>query len=99
MHDARGGSNLRRGLTKEPIEYFRMFYSDTAVSGSTAALMCAHAFYGAGHLLFGTDMPFDMELGNEAIRETIRSVEQMDITAEEKTAIFEGNARKLLHCD
>lgn len=40
-------------------------------------------------MLFGTDVPFDKELGNEAIRDTIRSVEQMGIPADEKIAIFD----------
>jgi len=97
MHEMRGGHDIKKGLSKTPLEYFRMFYSDTAVSGCTPALMCAYAFYGAERMVFGTDMPFDMEMGEEAIRETIRSVEEMDITAEEKTAIYEGNAKKLLH--
>jgi predicted TIM-barrel fold metal-dependent hydrolase len=99
MAEMRGDSHIRRALPKSPTEYFRMFYSDTAVNGGTAALMCAYAFYGAEHMLFATDMPFDKELGDEAIRETIRAIERMDITAEEKAAIFEGNAIKLLHFD
>ena len=94
--EMRWGESSKQGLTKSPREYFRMFYNDTAISGSTAGLMCAYDFYGAEHLLFGTDMPFDMELGNEAIRETIRSIEQMDIPPEDKSAIFEDNAKRLL---
>jgi predicted TIM-barrel fold metal-dependent hydrolase len=50
-------------------------------------------------MLFGTDMPFDMELGNEGIRETIGSIERMEISAAEKEAIFERNLRRLLHFD
>lgn len=96
MAEVRWDAGFKQRLPKSPIEYFRMFYNDTAIGGSTDGLMCAYAFYGAEHLLFGTDMPFDMELGNEVIRETIRSVEQMDIPAEDKSAIFEGNAKRLL---
>jgi len=48
-----------RSLRQPPIEYFRMFYNDTALYGNTPALMCAHAFFGAERLLFGTDMPYD----------------------------------------
>jgi uncharacterized protein len=92
------GTN-KQGLRKSAKEYFRMFYSDTAIGGSTPALMCALAFYGADHMVFGTDAPFDVEQGNEAIRETIKSVEQMDIPAQDKDAIFEGNAKRLLHLD
>lgn len=88
--------HFKQKLIKSPREYFRMFYGDTAIGGSTPGLMCAYAFFGFEHLLFGTDMPWDNELGNEAIRETIRSVEEMDIPPEDKYAIFEGNAKSLL---
>jgi predicted TIM-barrel fold metal-dependent hydrolase len=73
-----------------------MFYGDTAVNGTIPALMCAHQFFGAGHLLFGTDMPHDAEMGDLSIRQTIDSVEQMAISDQEKKMIFEDNARKLL---
>lgn len=92
---------LRRGknkdkLTKAPIEYFKMFYADTAIYGSVPGLMCAHAFFGAEHLLFGTDMPFDCRLGDRYTRQTINSIEQMEISGLEKKQIFEDNARSLL---
>jgi predicted TIM-barrel fold metal-dependent hydrolase len=86
----------KKGLRKDPLDYFRMFYSDTAISGSTPGLMCAYAFFGADHLLFGTDMPFDSQTGHVAVRETIRSIEEMDIPHSEKKQIFEGNARSLM---
>lgn len=94
--EMRTGRKYKNGLTKSPIEYYRMFYNDTAVSGSTPALMCAYAFFGTDHLLFGTDFPFDSQTGTIAVRETIRSIEQMDISDSEKKKIFEDNARKLL---
>ncbi len=74
-----------------------MFYVDTALSGGTAGLMCGHSFFGADHMLFGTDMPFDPEYGNINIGVTVRSVEEMAISNGEKRMIFEGNARKLLN--
>ena len=89
-------AKFREGLTKPLIDYFRMFFYDTVVTGSTPALMCAYAFCGADHMLFATDMPFDDELGNRYIRETIRSVEEMAIPIHDKCKIFEDNARKLL---
>ena len=65
---------VKQKLTKAPIEYYRMFYNDTAVSGSKSALMCAYDFFGAEHILFGTDMPFDNELGSRLVRQTIESI-------------------------
>lgn len=83
-------------LSKRPIDYFRMFYNDTALYGSTPALMCGHAFFGADHIVFGTDMPFDKEHGHRHLRETIRSIEEADISHSDKRKIYEGNARRLL---
>lgn len=83
-------------IRKPLIEYYRMFYADTAVHGTTSALMCAYELFGADHVLFGTDMPYDSELGNRCIREGINAVEQMDISDLEKKKIFEDNARSLL---
>jgi predicted TIM-barrel fold metal-dependent hydrolase len=85
-----------KGLTKHPIEYFRMFYNDTAVNGCTSALMCGYDFFGVDHLLFATDMPFDSQLGDVSIRETIRSINEMNISEFDMKKIFEGNARSLM---
>jgi len=86
-----------RGLTRAPIDYYKMFYNDTAVHGNTPALMCAYAFCGADHLLFGTDMPLgDREFGARSYRQTIRAINAMDIGELEKKRIFEDNARELM---
>jgi predicted TIM-barrel fold metal-dependent hydrolase len=82
-------------LTKRPIDYYRMFYVDTATNGSTPALMCGYAFFGADHMLFGTDMPYDAQLGDIFIRQGILSIENMDIPDSEKKKIFEENAKDL----
>ena len=83
-------------LTKRPIEYYRMFYGDTALYGSSPGLMCGYAFFGADHILFATDMPYDPQLGDIYTRETIRAIEQMDITDTEKKKIYEDNAKELM---
>lgn len=91
-HDA---AALKR-LKKRPLDYFRMFYGDTAVFGAWPAMECGLAFFGADRILFGTDMPFDPERGPGFIRWTIQAMERMRATAEEKAKIYEGNARRLL---
>jgi len=90
------GAKYKQGLTKAPIEYFKMFYYDTAIYGSTPGLMCGYAFCGADHMLFATDMPYDSQLGDRYTRQTIEAIEQMDISDLEKKKIFEDNARSLL---
>jgi len=84
-------------LTKTPLEYYKMFYNDTAIHGNTPALMLAYHFWGADHLVFGADMPLgDYDLGVRSYRQTISAIEAMDITDDEKKKIFADNARSLL---
>ncbi len=83
-------------LGERPIEAFHRFYGDTALFGSTAGLECGLKFFGVDHVLFGTDTPFDPEGGEGFVRETIASIERMDIGDEVKQQIYEGNARRYL---
>ena len=82
-------------LSRLPLDYYRMFYCDTAIQGNTPALMCAYEFFGGDHMVFATDMPYDNELGERLYRETIPAVEAMPIDDASKRKIFEGNARRL----
>ena len=86
-----------RMLTKAPLEYFKMFYNDTAIHGNTHALMSAYELCGADHIIFGADMPLgDYYFGARSYRQTIKAIEAMQITVEEKRKIFADNALKLL---
>jgi predicted TIM-barrel fold metal-dependent hydrolase len=91
------GAKYKQVLTLSHIDYFKMYYYDTALYGSTPGLMCGYAFCGADHMVFGTDMPYDSELGDRYTRQTIKSIEQMAISALDKKKIFEDNAMRLLH--
>jgi len=93
------GAKWKQTLTKPPIEYFKKFYGDTALNGNTPALTCGYAFFGAEHILFATDFPYDDQEGDRFTREVIKSVEDMDITKREKKLIFEDNIKKLLKLD
>jgi predicted TIM-barrel fold metal-dependent hydrolase len=83
-------------LARRPIDYFRMFYGDTALFGAWHAMESGLAFFGAERILFGTDMPFDPEQGPGFIRDTIAAMDTMRATDAERRAIYEGNARRLL---
>jgi aminocarboxymuconate-semialdehyde decarboxylase len=83
-------------LRRRPVDYFRLFYADTALFGAHHAMECGLAFFGADRVLFGTDMPFDPERGPGFIRDTIAAMERMRATPEDKARIYEGNARRLL---
>jgi aminocarboxymuconate-semialdehyde decarboxylase len=89
-------SLLLKKLKKRPLDYFKMFYADTAVFGSVPATECGLKFFGADRVLFASDSPFDPEKGSAYIRWTIDILDNLPITAAERSAIFEGNARRLL---
>jgi predicted TIM-barrel fold metal-dependent hydrolase len=86
-------------LAKRPYDYFRMFYADTAVFGSLPATQCGLAFFGADRVLFASDAPFDPEKGSGYIRETLRVIDNLPISIEDRQKIYEGNARRLLKLD
>jgi predicted TIM-barrel fold metal-dependent hydrolase len=84
-------------MTREPVDYFKMFYADTAIYGNPTALMCGHAFFGPDHVLFGIDFPLgDTAHGDRNYRQTINAIEEMGISDEDKKKIYEDNARKLM---
>lgn len=89
-------TELLRSLKKRPLDYFRMFYADTALFGAAEATRCGLKFFGADRVLFASDAPFDPEKGSMYIRTTIEIVDRLDISPEERHAIYEGNARRLL---
>jgi aminocarboxymuconate-semialdehyde decarboxylase len=88
-------------LKREPYEYFRMFYADTATQGSVSqgivsVMECGIDFYQPDHIVFGTDMPYDAELGTQFPRETIKALESTRYSESAKWRMFEGNAIRLL---
>jgi predicted TIM-barrel fold metal-dependent hydrolase len=56
--------------------------------------MCGYEFFGADHILYGTDAPLGPHFGLTEV--TIKSIERMAISESEKDKIFEQNAIDLL---
>ncbi|HUF80739.1 MAG TPA: amidohydrolase family protein [Burkholderiales bacterium] len=79
-----------------PIDYFKKFYGDTVVGGSTAALRCGLDFFGPDHVVFASDFPSGPERGLWFLRENLRSVDEVEIGASERDGIYFGNALKLM---
>lgn len=87
---------ILKQLKKRPLDYFRLFYADTALFGSVAGTKCGLAFFGADKVLFASDSPFDPEKGPAYIRETIKVIEELPLSDTDRQKIFEGNAKRLL---
>lgn len=88
-------SVLLKELKKRPVDYFRDFYADTATFGSRAAVVCALEFFGADHVVFASDAPFDPEKGPMYIRETINVIDSLGLSAADRQKIYQDNAVRL----
>jgi predicted TIM-barrel fold metal-dependent hydrolase len=84
-----------RAKGKRPIDYFRLFYADTALFGALEGTRCGLDFFGVERTIFASDAPFDPEGGRAYIRDTLAIVEQLEISAAERQQIYEGNLRRL----
>lgn len=87
---------VRKALKKPHLEYFKDFYADTATFGSATAIKHAIEFFGEDHVMFASDAPFDPEAGPMYIRETIRILDELDISDETRRKVYQDNAAKLL---
>ena len=90
-----GYEELLKSMKKRPIDYFHMFHADTALFGARAGTVCGLEFFGIDNVVFASDTPFEPTPGLY-IRETIKVIESLDLTADQKDQIFRRNALKLL---
>jgi uncharacterized protein len=88
-------SALLKKLRKRPYDYFKDFYADTAVEGARSATVCGLDFFGADHVLFASDCPFDKEKGPGYIRSTMAVIETLDLWQADKERICYRNAERL----
>jgi predicted TIM-barrel fold metal-dependent hydrolase len=81
---------------RRPVDYFRMFYADTAINGSASGTRCGLDFFGREHVVFGTDCPFDPQGGPMFIRDIIKMLDAMGLPPKDLEMIYEGNAKRML---
>jgi len=88
-------ANMKR-KGRRPVDYFRMFFADTAINGSRSGTRCGIDFFGCDHVLFGTDCPFDPQGGPLFIRDIIKVLDEIDVTEDERRKIYHLNAERML---
>jgi uncharacterized protein len=86
---------LRKSLKKRPFDYFKDFYADTAIEGARAPMICGIDFFGADHVLFASDCPFDKEKGPGYIRSTIAVLNDIPLSQTDKEKICFRNAQAM----
>src|SRR5579871_5144582 len=85
-------SQVLPSLKRPHMDYLHDFYGDTALfGGGVHAVRCGLEFFGAEHVVFATDTP----LG--PIAPTIKAIDALGLTAEDRRKILCGNAERLLN--
>jgi len=82
--------------TKAPIDYYRMFYGDTALSGVPGAMQCAYEMFTSERLLFGSDYPFGPDRGQRFIRSNLAAIDTLRLGDRDRKKVLVENARALL---
>lgn len=83
-------SGILAGLRRPHLDYFRLFYADTAMFGGRSGLLSALDFFGPDHLVFATDAP----LG--PIPESVAALDRLARSEAERAAVMGGTAERLL---
>ena len=78
-------------LRRPVMQYYRMFYGDTAMHGAINPLRLGIEFFGVDNVVFASDAPF------APIHACIRAVEHLELDPEAKRKIFCGNAERLMN--
>ena len=81
---------LKNELKRPPLDYFRMFYADTAMHGAVAPLRCGLEFFTANNVVFASDAPF------ASIGKNIAAVERLGLDPVTLAKLHSGNASRLL---
>lgn len=81
-------------LPPEQSQAFRRFYVDTALLGNSKAIELAVSYFGADHVLFGTDAPLGIAPAG-ATDEIIKAIGEANLTSEQQALIFDDNFNRL----
>jgi aminocarboxymuconate-semialdehyde decarboxylase len=84
---------LKKSLKKKrPLDYFKhSFYADTAAFTGIPATHAGFAFFDKDKIVFASDCPFDPEKGTMYIRETLKILDGIKMSKEQRKAIMYGN--------
>jgi aminocarboxymuconate-semialdehyde decarboxylase len=85
----------RYGLKENPLDSFKRFYVDTA-DHPASTLRCVKDFFGVDRLVLGTNYPYGPEDGCLLVKNSLKAIEGLGLSKEEKDQILGGNAASIL---
>jgi aminocarboxymuconate-semialdehyde decarboxylase len=83
-------------LSGRIVDHFRRFYNDTMVNGSLSAMRCGLEFFGAEHLMYGTDFPMGPHDGEDWPVEVLNTVLSLDVDDHDRELMLGGNLLRLI---
>lgn len=85
------GMNFVKDLGGKPTDFLKKIYVDTGGDRNRANIDIAVSFFGAGHILWGSDWPAkkDIAAGMDAVN-------NLDISSQDKDNILGGNLERIL---
>lgn len=83
-------SKIIPSLKRPHMDYFHMFFADTAMFGGSGGLRCGLEFFGPDKVVFATDAP----LG--PIAKTVQAIGQLELDDETRRKIMYENGERLL---
>ncbi|MGH7846251.1 MAG: amidohydrolase family protein [Candidatus Binatia bacterium] len=88
----------RYGLKANPLDYLKQFYVDSA-DHPAPTLRCALEFFGADHVVLGTNYPYGPEEGCLFVRNSLNAIEELGLSKRDKEMVLGGNAARILCLD
>lgn len=80
-------------LSRDLLDYLKMFYGDTAMHGAIDPLRLGLSFFGADHVVFASDAPYG------PIDKCLAAIDGLDLELKDREKVLSGNALRLLGAD
>lgn len=81
---------VKAALRRPFIDYFKLFYGDTAMHGAVNPVRCGLSFFGPRNVVFASDAPF------APIRKNIDMIYRLDLSEGDRRMVFSGNAERIM---
>ncbi|MFC2060452.1 amidohydrolase family protein [Chloroflexota bacterium] len=98
LHDTTAKA-VRQFLSRPLLDYFSLFYYDTAVGGSGPAIKCAYDVFGADQIIFATDAPNGPGTGEVRLATYPKVIKSLGLPEADTEKILSGTVRRLLNLD
>jgi predicted TIM-barrel fold metal-dependent hydrolase len=95
QYENRLDDTIGRSMPKPIMDYFRLFYHDTAVGGSPQAIRCTRDVFGADHMVFATDAPYGPGSGEMRLQTYPTVLKSVGLSDAENKKIMEDTPRRL----